>query len=212
MNSCVTLTFISISSAVEVLTEHSVTGFLGSRMCKLCKPNDNIPWGWQFCKKRNGLGCTQCEKTFVDILMLNKHYKEAHTEGSIQANFQEEKQTNKLPPTNASKSTALAAPNAPIDPPVSSPPLAASSVTAPLATCAPVPPPVHSTPPCHQKTKTGHFPGQRQPKAKMSWLRLQFLQFIAVGETLQGSPSWFNSTFFNGVLLILPWYEVGWDK
>ena len=137
-------------------------------MCKLCKPNDNIPWGWQFCKKRNGLelGCTQCEKTFVDILMLNKHYKEAHTEGSSQANFQEEKQTNKLPPTNASKSTALAAPNAPIDPPVPSHPLAASSVTAPLATCAPVPPPVHSTPPATKKPRLDISLDRDSPKPK----------------------------------------------
>ena len=150
-------------------------------MCKLCKPNDNIPWGWQFCKKRNGLGCTQCEKTFVDILMLNKHYKEAHTEGISQANFQEEKQTNKLPPTNASKSTALAAPNAPIDPPVSSPPLAASSVTAPLATCAhfsplahvsplatcaPACPLVHSSPPDTKKPRLDISLDRDSPKPK----------------------------------------------
>ena len=94
--------------------------------------------------------------------MLNKHYKEAHTEGSSQANFQEEKQTNKLPPTNASKSTALAAPNAPIDPPVPSHPLAASSVTAPFPTCAPV----HSTPPATKKPRLDISLDRDSPKPK----------------------------------------------
>ena len=55
------------------------------------------------------LGCTQCEKSFVNMVMLKKHYKEAHAGGSLtlssEANSQQQstggEKTNATAPISA---------------------------------------------------------------------------------------------------------------
>ena len=46
------------------------------------------------------LGCTRCEKSFVNMLMLKKHYKDAHTGQrqtlSLDASSEKEEQTTAL--------------------------------------------------------------------------------------------------------------------